>query len=82
MLPYSRSECDSGFDTYSTALNSRLNGHSSGIRLPNGAAEELVDPAAEALDLDAVEDHQREHRQRERERRVDVGGGHAAPVVC
>ena len=35
MLPYSRSECDSGFDTYSTTLNSRLKAQSSGL-LPNG----------------------------------------------
>src|SRR3972149_3809522 len=30
MLPYSRSECDSGLDTYSTRLNTKLNGHSTG----------------------------------------------------
>src|SRR6476619_7093113 len=35
MFPYSRSECERGFDTYSTALKSRLNGHSSGLA-PNG----------------------------------------------
>ena len=36
MLPKSRSECDSGFEMYSTRLNSRLTGHSSGCA-PNGA---------------------------------------------
>src|SRR5450759_3127643 len=36
MLPYSRSECDSGLDTYSTMLNRKLNGHNSGFE-PKGA---------------------------------------------
>src|SRR6185436_4191419 len=34
MLPYSRNECDSGFDRYSMALNSRFSGNS---LAPNGA---------------------------------------------
>ena len=41
MLPKSRSECDSGLETYSTRLNSKLNATSSGEshsgRVPNGA---------------------------------------------
>ena len=36
MLPNSRSECDSGLDMYSTRLNRKLAGHSSGLE-PNGA---------------------------------------------
>src|SRR5258706_5869232 len=36
MLPNSRSECDSGLETYSMKLNIRLKGHSSGLE-PNGA---------------------------------------------
>ena len=51
MLPNSRSECDSGLETYSTKLNSRLSGHSSGLRAER-RAEQLVDPAAQALGRD------------------------------
>jgi hypothetical protein len=80
MLPKSRSECDSGFDRYSTRLNRQVERPQQRIAAER-RAEELVDPAAQALDLDAVEDHQREHRQRERERRVHVGRGHAPPVM-
>src|ERR1017187_977935 len=36
MLPYSRNECDSGLDTYSTMLNRKLNGHRMGFA-PKGA---------------------------------------------
>src|SRR3974390_1719617 len=36
MLPNSRNECESGFDTYSMKLNIRLAGHSSTLE-PNGA---------------------------------------------
>src|ERR1051325_5535723 len=36
MLPNSRSECDSGFEMYSTQLNRKFAGHSSGFE-PNGA---------------------------------------------
>src|SRR5882672_2352751 len=36
MLPNSRSECDSGFDTYSTRLNRKFAGQRSGLE-PNGA---------------------------------------------
>src|SRR5450759_4924268 len=36
MLPYNRSECDSGLDTYSTMLNRKLNGHRMGFA-PKGA---------------------------------------------
>src|SRR5258706_13429014 len=36
MLPKSRSECDSGFEMYSTQLKRKLAGHSSGFE-PNGA---------------------------------------------
>src|SRR3970040_2094119 len=36
MLPNSRSECDSGFETYSTRLKSKLNSQSSGLE-PDGA---------------------------------------------
>ncbi len=43
--------------------------------------EEFLRPAAEALGLDPEDDHQREHGERQREGGVDVGGGHAAPVV-
>src|SRR4030095_16364393 len=43
--------------------------------------EQFLGPAADALGLDAVDDHQRKHRERQRERGVDVGGGHDAPVV-
>ena len=35
MFPYSRSECESGLETYSTKLNSKLAGHNSGLE-PNG----------------------------------------------
>ncbi len=42
MLPNSRSECDSGLETYSIRLNSRLNAISSGAAhnglMPNGDA--------------------------------------------
>src|SRR3954452_25451117 len=36
MLPKSRSECDSGFEMYSTQLKRKLAGHRSGLE-PNGA---------------------------------------------
>ena len=36
MFPKSRSECDSGFETYSTRLKRKLSGHSSGFE-PKGA---------------------------------------------
>ena len=38
MFPKSRSECDSGFEMYSTMLNRKLAGHSRGF-LPKGAAK-------------------------------------------
>src|SRR5690242_4310340 len=37
MLPKSRSECDNGLDTYSTALKAKLTGQSTGWP-PNGEA--------------------------------------------
>src|SRR5271169_997144 len=44
-------------------------------------SNQLVQPATETLDLDAIEDHQPEHGQRQREGRVDVRRGHTAPLV-
>ena len=44
-------------------------------------AEQLVDPAAQALHRDAEVDHQQPDAQRQSKRGVDVGGRHAAPVV-
>ena len=43
--------------------------------------EQLVDPAAEALDLDAVIDHQQQHAERHADGAVHVGGGQRSKVV-
>ena len=80
MFPKSRSECDSGLETYSTRLNSEIERPEQGVRAER-RAEELVDAAAHALHLDREEDHQRQHRERQRESRVHVGGRHQAPSV-
>ncbi len=46
-----------------------------------GRAEELVDPASQALHRDREVDHQEPHRKRQRESRVDVRGGNDAESV-
>ena len=80
MLPNSRSECDSGLEMYSTRLNRKLAGHSSGFE-PNGAQNSSWIQPPRPFDLDREEDHQQPHRQRQREGRVDVGRRHDAQVV-
>ena len=80
MFPKSRSECDSGFETYSTMLKRKLSGHSSGFD-PNGRAEELVDETAHALHLDREADHQHPDRERQREGGVHVRGGDDAEAM-
>src|SRR6266446_3191230 len=79
ILPNNRSECDSGFETYSTRLKRKLAGHSSG-RAPKGAQNSSwIQPSGPlaAMEKPIISTH----RQRERKRGVHVGGRHRAPLV-
>ena len=71
MLPNNRMPCDTVLATNSTICIAKLNGYSAQW-LPNGAVK-LVDPAADALDLDVCRvqaDQQHRHRQPHRDRQV------------
>ncbi len=60
-----------------------LHGEVEGVQRPVVAerrGEQLVDPAAQALDLDAVEAGRSAARGRQAHRRREVGGGHDAQV--
>ena len=57
MLPNSRSECESGLETYSTIVEQEVERAQQRVRAER-REEQLVHPAAEALDRDREDDHQ------------------------
>ena len=80
MLPKSRSECDSGFETYSTMLKRKLSGQSSGFE-PKGAQKSSWMKPPTPFTVIGEADHQRPHGEREREGGVHIGRGHDAEAV-
>ena len=81
MLPNSRMPCETVLAVNSIICISEVDqGYSEDGLSPNGRRHKLVRPAAQALDLDVVEQADQQHAERQAQGGGQVGGGHDAQV--